>query len=77
MTAGARARTFATAAYCLIPPLLCFVIYKRGLTAWFQADDFAWLKFALGIYDWRSFLDAFFAPRAQGTMRVLLSLIHI
>jgi hypothetical protein len=69
MTAGARARTFATAAYCLIPPLLCFVIYKRGLTAWFQADDFAWLSLRLQVHDVRSLLHALFAPMAQGTIR--------
>ena len=69
MTAGARARTFATAAYCFIPPLLCFVIYRRGLTAWFQADDFAWLNLRLQVHDARSLLHALFAPMAQGTIR--------
>jgi hypothetical protein len=69
MTAGARAKSFATAASCLIPPLLCFVIYKRGLTAWFQADDFAWLGLRLQVHDGRSLLHALFAPMAQGTIR--------
>jgi len=71
MTARARARTFATAAYCLIPPLLCLVLYKRGLTAWFQADDFAWLSLRLQVHDGRSLLHALFAPMAQGTIRPL------
>ena len=69
MTAGARAKSFATAASCLIPPLLCLVIYKRGLTAWFQADDFAWLGLRLQVHDGRSLLHALFAPMAQGTIR--------
>jgi hypothetical protein len=69
MTAGTRAKSFATAASCLIPPLLCFVIYKRGLTAWFQADDFAWLGLRLQVHDGRSLLHTLFAPMAQGTIR--------
>jgi hypothetical protein len=72
MTAAAprsRAAIVAAAASCLIPPLLCLLIYKRGLTAWFQADDFAWLDLRLQVHDARSLLHALFAPMAQGTIR--------
>ena len=72
-TAAAARRTGITnltaAAHWLIPPLLCLVLYKRGLTAWFQADDFAWLGLRLQVHDWRSLLHALFAPMAQGTIR--------
>jgi len=66
-----RSAISAAAAYCLIPPLLCLLIYKRGLTAWFQADDFAWLGLRLQVHDARSLLHALFAPMAQGTIRPL------
>ena len=57
------------AAYWLLPPLLCFAIYWPGLTAWFQADDFAWLALRLDVHDWHSLLRALFTPMAQGTIR--------
>jgi len=60
---------WTAAAYWLIPPLLCLVLYKRGLTAWFQADDFAWLGLRLQVHDQGSLLHALFAPMAQGTIR--------
>ena len=67
--APGRWQSFVRAAYWLIPPLLCFVIYWPGLTAWFQADDFAWLALRLEVHDWHSLLRALFAPMAQGTIR--------
>jgi dolichyl-phosphate-mannose-protein mannosyltransferase len=63
------ASAFASAAYWLIAPLLCLVIYKPGLTAWFQADDFAWLGLRLQVHDARSLWHALFSPMAQGTIR--------
>jgi hypothetical protein len=72
-TASARfapdRQSFTQAAYWLLPPLLCFAIYWRGLTAWFQADDFAWLALRLDVHDWHSLLHALFTPMAQGTIR--------
>lgn len=62
-------RPLTQTAYWLLPPLLCFAIYWRGLTAWFQADDFAWLALRLDVHDWHSLLLALFAPMAQGTIR--------
>ena len=38
----------ASAAFWLAPSLLCLALYWRGFTAWFRADDFAWL--GTGIY---------------------------
>jgi len=64
-----RARSGADAVYWLVPPILCLILYKRGLTAWFQADDFAWLGLRLQVHDARSLLHALFAPMAQGTIR--------
>ena len=67
--APGRWQSLVRAAYWLIPPLLCFAIYWPGLTAWFQADDFAWLALRLDVHDWHSLLRALFAPMAQGTIR--------
>src|SRR5882724_11164578 len=64
-----RGRAFPVAAYWLAPPLLCLAIYWRGLLAWFQADDFAWLALRLQVHDWRTLLHALFAPMAQGSIR--------
>ena len=64
-------RAFPAAAYWLAPPLLCLAIYGRGLLAWFQADDFAWLALRLHVHDWRTLMHALFAPMAQGSIRPL------
>ncbi|HKW97876.1 MAG TPA: hypothetical protein VJN43_09075 [Bryobacteraceae bacterium] len=66
-----RRSAILTAALWLIPPLLCLLVYWRGLFAWFQADDFAWLSLRLQIHDWRDLIHELFAPMAQGTSRVL------
>jgi len=44
-------------------------VYRRGLMAWFQADDFAWLGLRLQVSDWQSLIRVMFAPMAQGTIR--------
>jgi hypothetical protein len=59
------------AAYWLVPSLLCLALYWRGFTAWFRADDFAWLGTGLYIQNFHDFLVAIFAPQAQGTIRPL------
>ncbi len=57
------------AAWWLAPPLLCLLLYWRGFTAWFRADDFAWLGVGLYIRNFHDFLSAMFSPQAQGTIR--------
>lgn len=61
------------AACCLAPPLLCLILYRYGLLAWFQADDFAWLSLPRDIHSGnhavRDLAHALFAPMAQGTIR--------
>jgi hypothetical protein len=61
----------ASAAFWLVPSLLCLALYWRGFTAWFRADDFAWLGTGLYIQNFHDFLLALFAPQAQGTIRPL------
>jgi hypothetical protein len=61
----------AGAALWLVPIALCFALYWPGLTAWFQADDFAWLKLARAAESSGDVAEALFAPKAQGTFRVL------
>ncbi|PYT30705.1 MAG: hypothetical protein DMG58_13745 [Acidobacteria bacterium] len=61
--------TLTEAVYWLAPPLLCLAIYWRGLLAWFQADDFAWLGLRLQVHDWHTLMHALFAPMAQGSIR--------
>lgn len=64
-------RRWRGAALCLIPLLLCFALYWPGLTAWFQADDFAWLNLARSAQTPGDVARALFSPKAQGTFRVL------
>jgi hypothetical protein len=64
-------RGFPAAAYWLAPSLLCLAIFGRGLLAWFQADDFAWLALRLQVHDWHTLMHALFAPMAQGSIRPL------
>jgi hypothetical protein len=64
-------RAFPAVAYWLAPPLLCLAIYGRGLLAWFQADDFAWLALRLQVHDWRTLIHVLFTPMAQGSIRPL------
>ena len=66
-----RPSRVASAAFWLLPPLLCLALYWRGFTAWFRADDFAWLGTGLYIQNFHDFLVAMFAPMAQGTIRPL------
>ena len=61
----------AGAALWLAPIALAVALYWPGLTAWFQADDFAWLKMAQAARGPEDIADALFSPKAQGTFRVL------
>jgi len=59
------------AMYWLTPIVFCLALYWLGLRTWFSQDDFAWLGLRLQVHDFPSFLDAMFAPKAQGTIRPL------
>ena len=59
-----RARSVA---WWIAPSLLCLALHWRGFTAWFRADDFAWLGVGLN----QNLLHALFSPDAQGTIRPL------
>ncbi len=67
-----RARGIAKqAAYWLLPSLICLLLHRDGLRAWFQADDFAWLGLNNAYHDTRTFFQQMFQPAAQGTIRPL------
>jgi hypothetical protein len=53
-------------AWWIVPSLVCLAIQWPALTAWFRADDFAWMGLAH-----RDLLTALFHPFAQGTIRPL------
>ena len=55
----------------ILPSVLCLALYWAGFTAWFRADDFAWLGTGIYIHNVHDFLVALFAPQAQGTIRPL------
>jgi hypothetical protein len=57
--------------YWTAAPLLMLALYWRGLIAWFQKDDFAWLGLRQLVHGPRDLLWALFAPLAQGTIRTL------
>jgi hypothetical protein len=66
-----RSASLTSAVFWLGPSLLCLALYWRGFTAWFRADDFAWLGTGLYIQNFHDFLLAMFGPKAQGTIRPL------
>jgi len=55
----------------LAAPAILFTIlfYWKGLTTWFQADDFAWMSQWIEVHNARDLLAALFEPRAQGSIR--------
>ena len=59
----------ATAAYWLLPSLICLWLHRDGLHAWFQADDFAFLGANTEYYNAKTFLRALFQPTPQGGFR--------
>ena len=59
------------AAYWLAPSLLCLLVHWYGFTAWFRADDFAWLGLYDHVHSFHDLLMALFHPQAQGTIRPL------
>src|SRR5882762_3717534 len=66
--AGNQSRT-ARVFYWAGPSLLCLLLYWRGFTAWFRADDFAWLGGGIYVQNVHDLLLALFGPQAQGTIR--------
>lgn len=68
MSPGRRA---ARIAWWVFPALLCLLVFRRGFSAWFRADDFAWLGLDAGVHGFRDVLAALFLPAAQGTFRPL------
>jgi hypothetical protein len=61
-----RARTVA---WWTVPSLVCLLIHWQGFTAWFRADDFAWLSGFNRIHSFHDLLMTLFLPQAQGTIR--------
>ena len=59
------------AAWWAAPSLLCLLLFWRGFTAWFRADDFAWLGSGIYVQNFHDLLVAIFGPQAQGTIRPL------
>ena len=55
------------AAWWAAPMPLCTALHWRGFTAWFRADDFAWLGLGTSVHSLRELLAALFLPAAQGT----------
>ncbi len=64
-----KAGRWPGAAYWTAPLLACLLLHWWGLTAWFRADDFAWLNLAGTVHNFHDLLFALFQPRAQGTIR--------
>jgi hypothetical protein len=62
---------FRALGYWTAAPLLMLALYWRGLIAWFQKDDFAWLGLRQLVHSPHDLSWALFAPLAQGTIRTL------
>ncbi|HEY1496343.1 MAG TPA: hypothetical protein VGF49_17445, partial [Candidatus Solibacter sp.] len=60
-----------TVLYWIVPSLVCLALHWRAFDSWFRADDFAWLGLGLNVTNFRSLLDALFAPSPHGTVRPL------
>src|SRR5580658_9056232 len=69
MTRVQRADLVKSVAYWTIPCLICLLVHWQGFTAWFRADDFAWLSNFNTVHSFHDLLAALFTPRAQGTIR--------
>ncbi len=72
MTARTEVKTLALGIlFSVAAMVFCCVLYRYGLRAWFQEDDFAWLGLRLMVHSPRDLLHVMFAPMAQGTIRPL------
>jgi len=59
------------ALWSLLPVAVCLALYWPGLTAWFHQDDFGWLGLGWQVSHGTPLMQALFAPKVQGTVRVL------
>lgn len=59
------------ALWSLLPVTVCLALYWPGLTAWFHQDDFGWLGLGWQVSHGMPLTQALFAPKVQGTVRVL------
>ena len=70
MAQGAFSKgTINARAAWLVPALLCLIVHWRGLTSWYQSDDFVWLGIGQHIHSLHDFLSAVFVPGAAGHIR--------
>lgn len=53
----------------ILPPVLMLIVYRHGLSSWFQQDDFAWLLQWRQFNSWSDLPGLLFTPQAQGTIR--------
>lgn len=60
-------RTSVSRALRFLPLLLCLLVYRYGLAAWFQQDDFVWL--GLDVHGPRGLFQTLFLPTPHGTLR--------
>jgi hypothetical protein len=58
-------------AWFALPVVLCVAVYWDALHTWFLTDDYAWLGLPLQLHSWKDLGAILFAPKAQGTVRVL------
>jgi len=49
--------------------IFCLLVHWRGFTAWFRADDFAWMGLTLSVHHFADVVKALFRPLAEGTIR--------
>ncbi len=71
MTRGVAPAELRRAAWFLIAPAVCLILFWRAPGTWFLNDDFAWLGMPLEVHSVRDFFHVLFIPKAQGTIRVL------
>jgi hypothetical protein len=69
---GRRAQEMLTNAVTVVVPLVfCYWLFRLGLKAWFQQDDFAHLGLAASVHSFADAVRVAFQPIAQGTVRPL------
>lgn len=68
-TPRAALNRLARIAWWLVPVIFMLWLYRGGISAWFLADDFAWLSLLHQIHSPHDLLEQMFTPMAQGTIR--------
>jgi hypothetical protein len=71
MTAGGsgRADRVPDWVWWSVPVVFMTILYRNAFSAWFSADDFAWLGLLRHLRQDGNLLELLFAPAAQGTIR--------